>query len=208
MTAFGPTLLGGAASNNTLSLSFRPSVPVATASMLWVVGITTVVDTAVLDFSDQAGNSYLLQIFNMPSGSSVGLFAAWSLLANPISTIQNIAVASSIRGPFAACAVAYGGVAASIHGVASAWFNSIHPVLSLPSTNPGDQLLGMLVVGGPNTDQFTQSPGFSADIGGGLGNANFSLHGGGSSSPNGGAATYEPVLGALRQSMGFLASFA
>lgn len=210
MTAFGPTVAGDGAQNNTTTFSFKPSANIPAGSFVWVAGITNVADSATVTPSDGAGNTWVLQSFNQPPGSSFSIIGAWSVLTHAISTTQSIELASSARGNFAAVAVFYGGAQGFIDSYTVDFFDTVSPVLSLPSTYPNgvDTLLAMLVVGGPNTDTFTQDANFSTDVGSGIGNNNFALHGGGSQSDGlGGGAQYAPTLGTLRQSLGFLVAF-
>lgn len=226
MTAFGPTIVGGAGANNANHVTIRPSVTVPVGSFLFVAGSMSMPDTTTVTVTDSVGNGgaggYNQQVESEdPNNLNHTVFAFWIMTTIAIPTSGSITINFSSAGKSEVGSCFFGGARGNLLASDVEWMtnvangppkinsgpflgNLLGSQLSLPA---GTDCLALLGVNGPTTDTFTQDSNWSSDIGAGLSSTNFSVHGGGIKLDTAGPVTYSPSMGTARNSVGILLAF-
>jgi hypothetical protein len=208
MSAVGPTIIGGASTNNGFSVQITPQANVPAGAMIVVSIATSAPDVTDMQVTDTVGNVYNVQVASQPPGSATALFVMYT---NPTTSIAlpttgRITVTAPQRFSIIAGALHYTGAQGSFTASDVEWFTGTQCSYTV-NVNAGDNLLALMSVNGPQADGFVQAANFGADLGAGVGGTNYSIHGGAAVASANGTATYAPTLGKAKQSVGFLLAF-
>lgn len=211
--ALGPFLAGGVSRNNQFNASITPGVAIPAGAMVWVVGGSNVVDTAVISIRDSVNNiDFVLNSFVQLPGVAGSIIVASLVVPQGIPANGAITLTSDTRANWDLNCVYFTGAEGAVFSITS-------PISTVAITNPSGavkaqpnmNLFAMLAVLGPSSDGFTQDPLWGTDQKGNVARTNVTVHACGRIVPANADEladyTYAPTLGVARRCMTFVASF-
>lgn len=207
----GPFLSGGVSRNNQFTATIVPTQNIPAGALIWVIGGTSVDDTADVVVTDSSGNTYVNQAFVGVPGIPGSVLVAVARNATAVPTTGSVTVTSSIRGDWDLNTYFHTGATGAIFSTDVEVFDTgTTPVANIMAQN-GMTLFGTVGVRGPSADGFMIDPSWGADQKGNINRTNVTIHAGGKVAVVVGQGlaqfSYAPVLGTARRSLIFAAAF-